>query len=58
MPNMTIALQPDRERAIEEALRAADPARTPARESRLWELRQGLALGELTIKELIEEGRE
>lgn len=37
---------------------AAEPARTPARKSRLWELREGLALGELSIKELIEEGRE
>lgn len=33
--------------------------REPApRKSRLWELRQGLSLGELSIKELIEEGRE
>jgi hypothetical protein len=37
---------------------AAEPAVTPARKSRLWELRQGLALGDLSIKELIEEGRE
>jgi Arc/MetJ-type ribon-helix-helix transcriptional regulator len=77
---MTITLQPDQERAIEEAIRAgafrsvdefidaalailpntaaAEPAVTPARKSRLWELRQGLALGDLSIKELIEEGRE
>lgn len=79
--NMTITLQPDQERAIEEAIRAgafrsvnefidaaiatlpnntaaAEPACTPARKSRLRELREGLALGELSIKELIEEGRE
>ena len=30
----------------------------PARKSRLRELTKGLALGELSIKELIEEGRE
>ncbi len=29
-----------------------------ARRSRLWDLRQGLALGDVSIKELIEEGRE
>jgi hypothetical protein len=28
------------------------------RKSRLWELRDGLSLGDLSIKELIEEGRE
>ncbi len=28
------------------------------RRSRLWELRKGLALGDVTIKELIAEGRE
>jgi Arc/MetJ-type ribon-helix-helix transcriptional regulator len=37
---------------------AAEPARTPPRKSRLWELREGLTLGELSIKDLIEEGRE
>jgi Arc/MetJ-type ribon-helix-helix transcriptional regulator len=37
---------------------AADPAHTPARKSRLWELREGLTLGELSIKDLIEEGRQ
>jgi Arc/MetJ-type ribon-helix-helix transcriptional regulator len=77
---MTITLQPDQERAIEEAIRAgafrsvdefidaaiailpntaaAEPAAMPARKSRLWELREGLALGDLSIKDLIEEGRE
>ncbi|HXM42954.1 MAG TPA: hypothetical protein VN924_17000 [Bryobacteraceae bacterium] len=78
---MTITLQPDQERAIEEAIRAgafrsvdefietaiatlpnhtiaADSPDTPPRRSRLWELREGLTLGELSIKELIEEGRE
>lgn len=55
---MTITRQPDLEREIDEAIRAADPAQEPVRKSRLWELRQGLALGELTIKGLIEEGRE
>lgn len=74
---MTITLQPDQERAIEEAIRtgafrsvnefldtaiallpsAAPPPTAVARRSRLWELRQGLALGDLSIKELIEEGR-
>jgi hypothetical protein len=33
------------------------PAASP-RKSRLWELRAGLSLGDLSIKELIEEGRE
>jgi len=28
------------------------------RRSRLWELREGLALGDVSIKELIAEGRE
>jgi Arc/MetJ-type ribon-helix-helix transcriptional regulator len=78
---MTITLQPDRERAIEEAIRAgafrpvdefidaaiatlpnhaaaAEPAHTSARRSRLWEWREGLVPGDLSIKELIEEGRE
>jgi hypothetical protein len=36
---------------------APEPAYTPAQKSRLWELREGLALGELSIKQLIEEGR-
>jgi Arc/MetJ-type ribon-helix-helix transcriptional regulator len=36
---------------------AADASAAP-RKSRLWELREGLSLGDLTIKELIEEGRE
>jgi hypothetical protein len=34
------------------------PSEPSARKSRLWELRKGLALGDLSIKELIEEGRE
>jgi Arc/MetJ-type ribon-helix-helix transcriptional regulator len=78
---MTITLQPDQERAIEEAIRAgafrsvdevietaiatlpnytiaAQPPHAPPRRSRLWELREGLTLGDLSIKELIEEGRE
>jgi Arc/MetJ-type ribon-helix-helix transcriptional regulator len=35
-------------------------ARVPAipRRSRLWELREALSLGDLSIKDLIEEGRE
>ena len=37
---------------------AENSVRSPARKSRLWELREGLALGDLSIKELIEEGRE
>lgn len=37
---------------------AAEPPFAPPRKSRLWKLREGLALGELSIKELIEEGRE
>ena len=79
--NMTIILEPDQERAIEDAIRtgafrsvhefidaaiatlpnhpvAAEPVCAPARKSRLWELREGLALGDLSIKDLIEEGRE
>ena len=35
----------------------AEPAAGP-RKSRIWELREGLDLGETSIKELIEEGRE
>jgi hypothetical protein len=37
---------------------AADSPHTAPRRSHLWELREGLTLGELSIKELIEEGRE
>jgi hypothetical protein len=37
---------------------AAIPQTASPRKSRLWELRQGLALGDVSIKELIEEGRE
>jgi hypothetical protein len=37
---------------------AAEPVEAPARKSRLWELREGLALGDLSIRDLIEEGRE
>lgn len=78
---MTITLQPDQERAIEEAIRAgafrsveefinaaiftlsnntvaAELTPQPTRKSRLWELREGLTLGKLSIKELIKEGRE
>jgi Arc/MetJ-type ribon-helix-helix transcriptional regulator len=76
---MTITLQGEQERAIEEAIQAGAfrsvdefieaaismlpnvPARgssAPPRKSRLWELRKGLSLGELSIRELIEEGRE
>ena len=78
---MTITLQPDQKRAIEDAIRAgafrsvdefietaiatlpnytiaAQPPHAPPRRSRLWELREGLTLGDLSIKELIEEGRE
>jgi hypothetical protein len=39
------------------AVRPVEPAAGP-RKSRLWELREGLDLGEISIKELIEEGRE
>jgi Arc/MetJ-type ribon-helix-helix transcriptional regulator len=37
---------------------APGTAAPPTRKSRLRELTQGLSLGELSIKELIEEGRE
>ena len=37
---------------------SAEPADLKPRKSGLWELRQGLILGETSIKELIEEGRE
>ena len=37
---------------------ALDAPQSAHRKSRLWELRDGLSLGDLTIKELIEEGRE
>ena len=37
---------------------AEGPSERSARKSRLWELREGLTLGDLSIKELIEEGRE
>jgi Arc/MetJ-type ribon-helix-helix transcriptional regulator len=36
---------------------AAERSTVP-RKSRLWELREGLNLGDTSIKELIEEGRE
>ena len=36
----------------------AEPSAATPRKSRLWDLRQGLSLGEVSIKELIEEGRE
>jgi hypothetical protein len=54
-------------RSVDEFLDAAIamlpnvPPETPAnkpRVSRLWELRKGLSLGDLSIKELIEEDRE
>jgi Arc/MetJ-type ribon-helix-helix transcriptional regulator len=35
-----------------------ESAHMPARKSRLWELREDLGLGDVSIKELIEEGRE
>ena len=37
---------------------AAGPSPALPRKSRLWELREGLNLGDLSIKDLIEEGRE
>jgi hypothetical protein len=37
---------------------ASEPPPTPPQRSRLWELREGLDLGDVSIKELIEEGRE
>jgi hypothetical protein len=33
-------------------------ANVQPRRSRLWELREGLSLGDISIRELIEEGRE
>lgn len=36
----------------------AETSSAMPRKSRLWELREGLNLGDLSIKELIEEGRE
>jgi Arc/MetJ-type ribon-helix-helix transcriptional regulator len=36
----------------------AVPSNTAPRKSRLWELRQGLSLGDITIEQLINEGRE
>lgn len=46
--------------AIAILLNATPVAHPPAgsRKSRLWELREGLNLGDTSIKELIEEGRE
>jgi Arc/MetJ-type ribon-helix-helix transcriptional regulator len=57
---MTITLQPDQERAIEEAIRAGafqsvDEFVDAAIATR--ELREGPALGELSIMELVDEGR-
>jgi Arc/MetJ-type ribon-helix-helix transcriptional regulator len=37
---------------------AAECEQHHQRKSRLWELRQGLSLGDISIKELIEQGRE
>jgi|HubBroStandDraft_1064217.scaffolds.fasta_scaffold1514724_1 hypothetical protein len=37
---------------------SAGPQAANPRKSRLWELREGLSLGDLSIRELIEEGRE
>jgi hypothetical protein len=37
---------------------ASEHASFPPHRSRLWELRRGLALGDVSIKELIAEGRE
>jgi hypothetical protein len=54
-------------RSVEEFLDSAiailpnvQGAATPSapRKSRLWELREGLTLGDCSIKELVEEGRE
>jgi hypothetical protein len=36
----------------------ADATMAAPGKSRLWELRKGMSLGDLSIKELIEEGRE
>jgi hypothetical protein len=57
---MTITLQPDQERAIEEAIRAGafqsvDEFVDATIATR--ELREGPALGELSIMELVDEGR-
>ena len=38
--------------------RASEHGSFPPRRSRLWELRKGLTLDEVSIKELISEGRE
>ena len=37
---------------------APQPGSFPPRQSRLWELRRDLTLGDVSIKELITEGRE
>ena len=63
---MTIQLKPGQEQAIQAAIeagafRSVDVGERPPaspRKSRLWELRKGLSLGDLSIKGLIEEGRE
>jgi hypothetical protein len=34
------------------------PAAKPGRKSRLWDLRKDLTLGDLSVKDLIAEGRE
>jgi Arc/MetJ-type ribon-helix-helix transcriptional regulator len=36
----------------------AEPSGEAPRKSRLWDLREGLSLGDVPIRELIEEGRE
>ena len=54
---------PTAEEAVDKAVRTLhsltvchQPA--PARRSRLWDLRQGLSLGDISIRTLIDEGRE
>ena len=52
---------PDAQHVISAALKALAEdmqADAPPRKSRLWELREGLNLGDTSIRELIDEGRE
>jgi Arc/MetJ-type ribon-helix-helix transcriptional regulator len=44
--------------ALEMLSQRIQPADACPRRSRLWELREGLRLGDFSIRELIEEGRE
>lgn len=52
-------------RSVDEVISAAlatltagrEPAHPAGERSRIWELREGLSLGDISIKDLIEEGR-